>query len=219
MDLLPERSAGMVAAWLARHPTISVVCRDRSDLYADGIRRGAPPAVQVVDRFHLVRNLREAIEAFFVTQRPALQAAAVRTAQVLASSVAPVPVTLMYAGKRQCSHTRQQQREVEQQRRHAPWVMTYKAIHALSAQGTGITTIARQLGISRPTVYAYLRHGTPPDPRSPQRSGQVLRPYMPYLIRRWRKGITDSMRLWREIQAQGYTHSARTVCRFMTRLR
>jgi len=219
VDLLPERSAAMVAAWLARHPTISVVCRDRSDLYADGIRRGAPPAVQVVDRFHLVRNLREAIEAFFVTQRPALQAAAVRTAQVLASSVAPVPVTLMYAGKRQCSHTRQQQREVEQQRRHAPWVMTYKAIHALSAQGSGITTIARQLGISRPTVYAYLRHGTPPDPRSPQRSGQVLRPYMPYLIRRWRKGITDSMRLWREIQAQGYTHSARTVCRFMTRLR
>jgi transposase len=42
---------------------------------------------------------------------------------------------------------------------------------------------------------------------------------MPYLIRRWREGITDSMRRWREIQAQGYTHSARTVCRFMTRLR
>jgi len=47
----------------------------------------------------------------------------------------------------------------------------------------------------------------------------VLRPYLPYLIRRWREGVTDSMRLWREIQAQGYTHSARTVCRFITRLR
>ena len=61
--------------------------------------------------------------------------------------------------------------------------------------------------------------GTPPAPRSPQRSGQVLRPYLPYLIRRWREGITDSMQLWREIQAQGYAHSARTVCRFITRLR
>ena len=80
-------------------------------------------------------------------------------------------------------------------------------------------TIARQLGISRPTVYAYLRRATPPAPRSPQRSGQVLRPYMPYLIRRWREGITDSMQLWREIQAQGYAHSARTVGRFITRLR
>jgi transposase len=219
VDLLPERSAAALAAWLARHPTVTVVCRDRSDLYADGIRRGAPEAVQVVDRFHLVQNLREAVEAFLVTQRPMLQAAAVRTAQALASSVAPVPVTLMYAGKRQCSQTRQQQREAEQQRRHAPWVTCYEAIHALSAQGTGITTIARQLGISRPTVYAYLRRGTPPAPRSPQRSGQVLRPYMPYLIRRWREGCTDSRQLWREIQAQGYAHSARTVCRFITRLR
>jgi transposase len=47
----------------------------------------------------------------------------------------------------------------------------------------------------------------------------VLRPYRSYLIRRWREGITDSMRLWREIQALGYTHSARTVCRFITQLR
>jgi transposase len=60
VDLLPDRSATSVAAWLAQHPTITVVCRDRSDLYADGIRRGAPEAVQVVDRFHLVQNLRQA---------------------------------------------------------------------------------------------------------------------------------------------------------------
>ena len=42
---------------------------------------------------------------------------------------------------------------------------------------------------------------------------------MPYLIRRWREGRTDGRQLWREMQAQGYVHSARTVCRFMTRLR
>ncbi len=219
VDLPPDRSAATLAAWLARQPTITVVSRDRSDLYADGIRRGAPKAVQVVDRFHLVRNLREAIEAFLVTQRPVLQAAAMRMVQALASSTPSMPVTPMYNGTRQCSHTRRQQQAVAQQRRHAPWVTTYEAIHTLSAQGAGITTIARQLGISRPTVYADLRRGTPPAPRSPQRSGQVLGPYLPSLIRRWREGVTDSMRLWREIRAQGYTHSARTVCRFITRLR
>src|SRR5262245_9466494 len=42
VDLQPDRSAATVAAWLAQHPTITVVCRDRSDLYADGIRRGHP---------------------------------------------------------------------------------------------------------------------------------------------------------------------------------
>src|SRR5919197_4940032 len=56
VDLLPDRSATSVAAWLAQHPTITVVCRDRSDLYADGIRRGAPEAVHVVDRFFLGEN-------------------------------------------------------------------------------------------------------------------------------------------------------------------
>jgi transposase len=53
VDLLPDRSATTVAAWLAQHPTITVVCRDRRELYADGIRRGAPEAVQVVDAFIL----------------------------------------------------------------------------------------------------------------------------------------------------------------------
>jgi len=69
VDLLPERSAATVAAWLAQHPTITVVCRDRSSLYADGIRQGAPEAVQVVDRLHLVDNLREAVEAFLRNHR------------------------------------------------------------------------------------------------------------------------------------------------------
>src|SRR6267142_291556 len=208
-----------VAAWLAQHPTITVVCRDRSALYAEGIRRGAPQAVQVVDRFHLVKNLREAVEAFLHGQRPALQAAAAGTAQALTQVAGSVAAPPMYRGRRPCSHVAQQRLEVEQQQRHAAWVTTYEAIHTLYAEGTPVTTIAQQLGISRPTVYAYLRRATPPAPRSPQRSGQVLRPYMPYLIRRWREGISDSRQLWREIQAQGYAHSARTVCRFITRLR
>jgi len=46
-----------------------------------------------------------------------------------------------------------------------------------------------------------------------------LTPYIPSLIRRWRDTPADSMQLWREIQALGYTHSARTVCRFITQLR
>jgi transposase len=219
LDLLPERSADSVATWLAQYPTVLVVCRDRSALYAEGIRRGAPQAVQVVDRFHLVKNLREAVEAFLHSQRPALQAAAARTAQALTLVAGPVPATPMYRGRHQCTHAAQQRREAEQQQRHIAWVKTYEAIHALRAQGTPVATIAQQLGVSRPTVYAYLRRTSPPSPRSPQRSGQVLNPYMPYLIHRWREGITDSLQLWRELRARGYTHSARTVSRFITRLR
>ena len=219
LDLLPERSADLVAHWLLQHPTVTVVCRDRSALYAEGMRRGAPHAVQVVDRFHLVKNLREAIEAFLHEQRPALQAAAAGTAQALTQVAGPVAAPPRYRGRHQCSQAGQQRQEAAQPQRHAAWVATYETAQALHAQGTSVTMIAQQLGLSRPTVYRLLRRTTPPPPRSPQRSGQVLRPYMAYLIRRWREGCTDSMQLWRETRALGYAHSARTVSRFITRLR
>lgn len=218
VDLLPDRLAASVAAWLAQHPTITVVCRDRSDLYADGIRRGAPEAVQVVDRFHLVQNLRQVLEAVVLDRRPALQAAAVCTALALTPVDGPVSVLSMYRGRRRSSRPAP---PVERTPRVSRWVGIYEIIHRLSAQGTSVTTMARRLGISRPTVYAYLRRDTPPGPRRFQwrPSARVLTPYLPYLIRRWRESGVDSMQLWREIRAFGYTYSARTVGRFITRLR
>jgi transposase len=221
VDLLPDRSVATLAAWLAQHPTITVVCRDRSELYADGIRRGAPQAVQVVDRFHLVHNLRQALEAVLIDRRPALQAAALSTAMTLTPLTSSIPVTPMYRGRRQSPKPLQPREGAVGPPRHAVWVAIYEAVHALRAQGVSLATIARQLGISRPTVYAYLRRETPPGPRQFQwrPSARVLTPFMPYLIRRWCESRADSLQLWREIQALGYAHSARTVCRFITRLR
>jgi transposase len=219
VDLLPDRSAASVAAWLGQHPTITTVCRDRRDLYADGIRRGAPEAVQVVDRFHLVQNLRQASESVLLDRRLGLQAAAVCTALALTPADGLVPVIPRYRGR--CRSPTPAPQPAERPPRHARWVTIDETLHRLSAQGTPITTIARQLGISRPPVYAYLRRGTPPGPRRLQRrpSARVLTPYLPSLIRRWRESGADSRQLWREIQALGYTHSARTVCRFITQLR
>jgi transposase len=220
VDLLPDRSAASVAAWLSQHPTVTAVCRDRSDLYADGIRRGAPQAVQVIDRFHLVQNLRQVLEAFLLDHRPALQAAAVGTALALTPTPSMAPVTPMYRGRHRQPKPAPQD-EAARPPRHARWVAIYETLHRLHGQGTPIATMARQLSISRPTVYAYLRRDTPPGPRRLQRppSARVLTPYVPYLIRRWRESGADSRQLWRELQTLGYTHSARTVRRFITRLR
>jgi hypothetical protein len=100
VDLRPERSAASVAAWLTQHPTLPGVCRDRRDLDADGMRRGAPEAVQVVDRFPLVQNLRQALEAFLIAPRAALQAAAGGTAMARTPPTGVAPITPLDQGGR-----------------------------------------------------------------------------------------------------------------------
>ena len=62
VDLLPVRTARSFADGLRDHPEVQIITRDRSTLYADGGRQGAPTAVQVLDRYHLVSNLSEAVE-------------------------------------------------------------------------------------------------------------------------------------------------------------
>jgi transposase len=62
IDLLPDREAETLSAWLKAHTGVEVVTRDRSKTYARGITEGAPGAVQVADRWHLLKNLREALE-------------------------------------------------------------------------------------------------------------------------------------------------------------
>jgi len=72
--LLPDRSADTVAQWLQTHPGVQVIARDRSSAYAEGARHGAPAATQVADRFHLLQNLREALDQVFITHSQALEA-------------------------------------------------------------------------------------------------------------------------------------------------
>jgi transposase len=61
IDLLPDRSAESAAAWLRAHPGIEIVSRDRASLYAEAVDKALPHAVQVADRWHLLRNLSEAL--------------------------------------------------------------------------------------------------------------------------------------------------------------
>jgi len=76
VDLLPDRSAGVLEGWLRRHPAVRIIARDRYGPYIDAASRGAPSAVQVADRWHLLKNLSEAVEK--VLERNVLHLPSVR---------------------------------------------------------------------------------------------------------------------------------------------
>jgi hypothetical protein len=73
IELLPDRTAASLAEWLQVHPSVEIVTRDRSTAYAEGATRGAPHAVQVADRFHVVDDLGDAVEHFLDRHRSVLR--------------------------------------------------------------------------------------------------------------------------------------------------
>ncbi len=52
--------------WLK--PGVEIISRDRGGSFAEGARQGAPKARQVADRWHLLKNLSETMQSFFLSK-------------------------------------------------------------------------------------------------------------------------------------------------------
>lgn len=189
-----------MTAWLRQHPEIAVVSRDRGGEYADGARRGAPQATQVADRFHLLRNLGDAVRR--VLSRHADLVRRVR-------SPGGVPSLTRLRPDRAASGARTR----------AQMADCFAAIHAAAARGLSKSAIARALGVHRHTVQKYLALDAAPERRHANRTVSILAPYEAYLLERWRQGCHDARALWREIGALGYPGSYGPVVRVIRQLR
>ena len=111
IDLLPDRSADSFARWLGLHPEVGVIARDRSGLFANGGRQGAPSAVQITDRYRLVSNLSEAVEHDIQQlQIEVRKQLAQNEAQELGATN---KLTLIEARRQRCRQVRCQQRTHE----------------------------------------------------------------------------------------------------------
>src|SRR5207247_10786378 len=73
IDLLPDREGETLKKWVLAHPCVEIISRDRGGAFAEGARQGAPKARQVADRWHLLKNLSETMQSFFLSKQSLLK--------------------------------------------------------------------------------------------------------------------------------------------------
>jgi transposase len=214
IDLLPDREAATLEKWLKEHKGVEIISRDRGGPYAEGAKLGAPNAQQVADRWHLLSNLSETMKGFFLNKKAQLDALVQKPSETLSEEEAS-QLTPWYAGM--SVSKRQEEKSV---RLHQERVERYHQIHDLHAKKVDPANIARQVGISRQSVYVYLKMKEPPArTRIHRQYKPLIDPYKEYLIKRWNEGCRNAQLVYREIKEQGYTGSDQPIARFFAQFR
>jgi transposase len=213
IELLQDRTAATLASWLETHPSIEVVTRDRSTAYAEGAARGAPQAVQVADRFHVIDDLGEAVEQVLDRHRSVLRELTLPSRIATIGAVGPAAASTSGRG----STTRERQRL---RRRRAARIDRYERLQVLKGQGWTIGAMARELGISRRTIERWNRIDGFPERKPRRDSGSSpLAPYADYLSQRWDQGCHKGLQLWRAVCEQGYNGPRSAIWPVLHRLR
>ena len=180
VTLLPDREIATVEAWLADHPEIEIISRDRGGGYGEATARALPQAIQVADRWHLMEN---ASAAFSDAVRKSMRS--IRSA-IGATTVNPDLLT--YAEKLQ--YERYLQREE-----------TNSAIIKLASAGVPIKEIVRRTGHSRKLVRQVVRGQRTDIFRVRQSSLEV---WLPFLDGQWVSGCRNASELWRRLKTKGF---------------
>ena len=201
VDLLPDRRAETLAAWLRpRRRQIKVVARDRSSEFARGVNLGAPRAVQVADRWHLLQNTREMLTRWLFGVYGRLRR---------------LPPAAMDSSPRRGVRTRAFPRDRTTQAASAASrgrsLACDQEVRRRRAAGESLRAIKKATGLARATVRRFARAESFPEravrPPGPSR----LDPFIPWLEERLAAGCVNASALYRELRERGYPGSSRQV--------
>lgn len=204
IDLLPDRETESIKKWLESHPEIEIVSRDRGGAYADGAAQGAPQAIQCADRWHLCKNLGDAVESY-LKQQPL-------------SIPAPSPPTPTSETKDKPTYEQRRQERLSQATFEKKQVIVEK-VREMHQQGRSGHDIAADLGLARGTVRKYLQIEGPVRIAPRARKPSLLDPYYEYLCQRWNEETPTALQLFGELQEKGFQGGISIVKDFVTRLR
>jgi transposase len=214
IDLLPDREGATLEGWLKSHPEVEFITRDRALAYADGASKGAPQAVQVADRFHLLKNLAEAFENLVRHRSSVLRDAALEVSPRHQTERMLLAEGLLNAlPERMPKKPPAPSQQSEQNR--AERVTRYEECRRLKRLGLSNREIARRTGMCRETVRKFIRAETFPERVTYPPRSQTTEPYAEYLKKRLQEGCRNGALLYQEIKAQGYRGGSATVRRLL----
>lgn len=203
IDILNDRTADTLAQWLKEHPGIEIVSRDRSQTYADAITKGVPEAIQVADRWHLLKNLSEAVFKILQQEYETIKKRLGHPAEGVTLTQTEVCET----GEERDALTPSEERRQERMKRS----------QQLLQLGWTQKNVAHHLNIHPKTVRRYRNSSSPKSRRSS--SSHLLDPFKPYILQRWNEGCHNASLLFREIRPQGFTGETTIVRLFIRQLR
>jgi len=205
VDLLEDATAEGFAVWLKGHPGVTVISRDRGGAFAEGGREGAPDAIQIADRWHLLKNLGDAIEDYLTRIR--------RHLPLKPSSPKDRSDDSSVSAPRRSCH------EQDRLRRRSHRLERYNAVIALRQRGVSMRRIADALDLDRQTVRKYIQADAFPEMAPRAKRLSLLDPFRTYLQKRWEEGCHNAWQLFRELNERGFEGKRSIVADAVTRLR
>ena len=198
MDLWPDRTRAVLETWLTAHPGVELITRDRSGSYSEGATRGAPNAIQIADRFHLLANLTETLQQIVERNPGVLKIAQPAPASSLPENTKPEPVAEPKVAQT-LSVGLTHKREL------------YRQVQELHQQKMSYRSIAKSLGM---TTHTALKYANRPEPPAKQiRSSRKTLGFEPYIGKRWDAGTRAPQPLFLELGKLGYQGSYKTITR------
>ena len=182
IDLLPDRSAATLAARLRRDPQIQVVARDRATECARGTAMGAPDAVQVADRWHLLLNTGQMVERWLARVHPRLK---LLPAVTLASPSIQRVTAYLRAPSEMIARAAVRRR----------WEAAYDDVRRRHAEGQSLRRINRETGLARATVRKYAFAASFPRNGMREPKPSMLDPFLGHLHGRFDEGCKNAAQL------------------------